>query len=59
MNKRAWYLVGMVVLAAACSAPTGPGTAYTPSGTIGSVSLDSLARPKPHGKPNPDQPALP
>ena len=59
MSKRSWYLIGLVVLAGACSPVLEPNTeAYTPSNAqVGQLAQDTTpGRPQPHGKKRLDQP---
>lgn len=59
MSKRAWYLIGLVLLAGACSPVLEPSAdAYEPSNAqVGQLSQDTTAgRPLPHGKKRLDQP---
>lgn len=58
MSKPAWYLVGLVLLAAACNPVLeSANPPYIPSGNqLGNVGQDDpLARPQPHGKKDLDQ----
>jgi hypothetical protein len=51
LNKRSWYIIGSLLLAAACSSPIDQGDPYTPGPELRSdPPQDSLARPEPHRK---------
>jgi hypothetical protein len=54
MSKRAYALIGLLVLTVACQAPTAPATALPITQTsLDSLSGPGIARPQPHGKQDP------
>jgi len=50
MNKRAWYLVGLVLLSAACQQAGRITEPYTPDANTLAVEDSTPTRPNPHHK---------